>query len=198
MTDQTAEVLLSDPGRGKWKALFWLAFLLPMVPTLVIYGLASAANSAGCMADPMTLCRVGPLSIGDSIRAAMPLASGMATAMAFGVPIVLAIAYVGLELGYRRLSVRLLLALLACVVLAYLPIVGPSLALESVTHPGCQPNESGIGECNLFGVSLGQSANTLGVMGWFILIAGPVAFLTFLAYFVIALILRARAQPGLN
>lgn len=198
MTDRpSGSSARDDHRRLGWRIVFWLAFLLPLVPSLIIFLIGEIASARGCMTAPLEPCIVGPLSLGLASLRAVRLASGMGTVIGFAVPLVLALAYVGLELGVRSLGLRIVLAFLACLLLAFVPVIGPSLAMEGLVHPGCQPNEGGVGECTLFGVSLGQQANTMVVMGWFFLIAGPLAFLTFLAYLLIALVLRAsRRSPA--
>jgi hypothetical protein len=199
---------MTDPGAGTsppavsrrraWQIVFWFAVLLPLAPSLLIYAIAEIANARGCMAAAADPCIVGPFSMGTALSRAIRFAAGMGTLIGFGVPLVLALAYLGLELGFRRLAVRLVLALLACLLVSFLPLVGPATAMEGLTHPGCRLNEGGVGDCTLFGVAFGQEANALLVMGWFFLVAGPLALLTFLAYVIIALVLRARARllPG--
>jgi hypothetical protein len=195
MTDPGAAALPHAMSRRRgWQIVFWLAFLLPLAPSLILFFISEIANARGCMAAPNDPCLLGPISLGRAALTAGRFAAGMGTVIGFGVPLVLALAYLGLELGFKRLRVRLVLALLACILLSFIPLVGPAMAMEGLTHPGCQPNEGGVGECTLFGVSLGQDANALVVMGWFSLVAGPLAFLTFLAYLLIALVLRARAR----
>jgi hypothetical protein len=183
-------------ARRGWQIVFWLAFLLPLVPSLILFLIGEIAEARGCMAMPLDPCLVGPVPLGEAALNAVRLATGMGTVVGFGAPLILALAYLGLELGFRRLRVRLVLALLAFLLVAFIPVIGPAMAMEGLAHPGCQPNEGGSGECSLFGVSLGQGANTLAVMGWFFLIAGPLAFLTFLAYLLIALILRSRGRAA--
>lgn len=197
MTDRDTAASTRDGRRRGWRLVFWLAFLLPLVPSLIIFFIGEIATARGCMLAPLDPCQVGPISLGFASLQAVRLATGVGTVVGFGVPLILGLAYVGLELGFRHLASRLALALLVCILVSFVPVIGPALALEGLVHPGCQPNEGGVGECTLFGVSLGGEANTLAVMGWFFLIAGPLAFLTFLAYAVIALVLRAsRRVPG--
>jgi hypothetical protein len=180
--------------RRAWQVVFWFAVLLPLAPSLLIYAISEIANGQGCMAAPTDPCIVGPFSMGTALSHAIPFAAGMGTLIGFGVALVLALAYLGLELGFKRLRVRLVLALLACLLVAFIPLVGPATAMEGLTHPGCRLNEGGVGDCTLFGIAFGQEANALVVMGWFFLVAGPLAFLTFLAYLLIALVLRARSR----
>lgn len=198
MTDRNPAALTLDGRRRGWRLVFWLAFLLPLVPSLTIFFIGEIATARGCMLAPLDPCQVGPVSLGFASLQAVRLAAGVGTVVGFGVPLILGLAYVGLELGFRHLASRLALALLACLLVSFVPVIGPALAMEGLVHPGCQPNEGGVGECMLFGVSLGGEANTLVVMGWFFIIAGPLAFLTFLAYLIIALVLRAgrRAPAG--
>lgn len=195
MTEPGASAPMPAGSRRRlWQIVFWLAVFLPLAPSLLLYLIGELAGSSGCMAAPADPCLAGPFSLGAALTQAIPFAAGMGTLIGFGVPLVLALAYLGLELGFKRLPVRLVLALLACLLLAFVPLVGPATAMEGLAHPGCRLNEGGVGDCTLFGVAFGQAANALVVMGWFFLVAGPLAFLTFLAYVLIALVLRARGQ----
>lgn len=195
MTDPGASAPTPPVSRRRgWQIVFWLAVLLPLTPSLLLYLISELADAGACMAAPTAPCLAGPFSLGAALTHAIPFAAGMGTLIGFGVPLVLALAYLGLELGFRRLPVRLVLALLACLLVAFVPLVGPATAMEGLVHPGCPLDEGGVGDCTLFGVAFGQEANALVVMGWFFLVAGPLAFLTFLAYVLIALVLRARSR----
>jgi hypothetical protein len=164
-----------DPrtGRRLWRRIFWIAVLLPLLPGAVIALIALAAGLLGCMASPMEAC--GPL--GPLFRLAVPWAEWTGFLMLYGVVFVVGIACLALHRITDRMAVRLLGGLAVAFLLGTMPILGPTLAMGGLVHPGCQPNEGGVGPCVMFGEDIGSSVHNLATLPWLLMITPMLPFL---------------------
>lgn len=80
----------------------------------------------------------------------------------------------------------------------FLPLLLVLTASTIASSHGCQLDEGGAHPCVVGGTDLGETLNTLFVMGWFSLLTLPTGGLAFVAFSVAALILhfKRRKQPA--
>src|SRR5262245_7268905 len=132
-----------------WRFVLLALVGLPFLPEAIVLMTATAARMGGCPADVEKTCALGPLAAGV-VKFATEAAA--LTGEVFGVGVVLVWlvgCYAAITLGWSRLASRLLLALAVTLAFAFLPYFAPTLALGPFINAKCQPNEGGVGPCEI-------------------------------------------------
>ncbi|CCD98286.1 hypothetical protein [Bradyrhizobium sp. STM 3809] len=146
--------------RTRWTQLgLLLLVVIPFLPELAIWIVAGFAKIMGCSPGQQTLCLNSPW-ISDTINWAFKLSAGLIVThtttslrwlIAFfaGLGLWLTGCLVIISLGWRRRSSRLVLGFAITLIFAFLPFLGPGLALLGLAEPeACTP---GTGTCKIYG-----------------------------------------------
>jgi hypothetical protein len=194
-------------SRRLWRIILLVLVVLPLLPEIVVLSVSAIADLSGCRVDASppvppdpwmvakgfapapgpalgTVCTIGPLPpVSSIIRLALNAAFLVGDAFSSGVVIIwLALCYVAITRGWAGFLARLMLALLVCLIFAFIPYFGIP---ES---QNCQPNDVGAGSCSIYGGdvrSIGHQNVTLDMRG---VMGAPLAFGTFLFYVLFLLI----------
>lgn len=140
---------------------------LPLGPSLLVFPVRLAALGMGCEPGP-DFCR--GVALGAGLRDAPGLAwlVGSSPLASFAI----ASASVVTALRMRRP----LMASLSVMILPLAALVLPALAVSTALHPGCQANEAGVGDCQLWGGQIGMSFHRAAMAPWISYGAVPYCF----------------------
>ena len=125
-----------------------LCAVLLVGPSLLVWCVRAAALEAGCAPGP-GLCR--GMMLGGGLRDTLSLAWIIGMEPLAGLAIALTAAIAALCLR------RPLLAALSLLVLPIAAVALPTLAVIESVHRGCQIDEDGVGDCQLWGAKMGMS-----------------------------------------
>jgi hypothetical protein len=176
--------------RWLWRGTLLSLVLLPLLPEFLIIATGAYAGAVGCLVDSNMVCAVGPPSASQIIRAALLAANfiGRKFADYSIVAAWLALCYVAITFGWSRLSSRLLLALGTSLIFAFLPYLGPILAIWHFANPECNPNEGGTPpECKIYGGNVGDAAHDAVRVGLKFFYGAPVALAAFVVFLILTL-----------
>jgi hypothetical protein len=186
--------------RRFWRGAFLLLVLLPLVPEVLIIAASTYAGAVGCQVDSKMTCAVGPPSASEVIRTALQAANFIGSKFADDNIVLawLASIYLLIILGWTRLSSRLLLALGASLIFAFLPYFGPLLAIGHLANPNCHPNEGGVPpECTIYGGDVGNAAHDAVRLGWKFFYGAPIALAAFVIFVILTLGARVISRRRL-
>lgn len=82
-----------------------------------------------------------------------------------------------------------------CLLVCMLPLAGVLVTSVVANSLGCRVDEGSVHPCYLAGVSIGGALYTLGVMGWLMIAALPIAAFLVLGWIVIEIVQFARRRP---
>lgn len=189
--------------RWSWRAALLTAILLPLLPEIAIVATYVIAERLGCQVGGETACMIGPGSASAFIRTALEASSLVALGFGSGIAVLwLAACYFFISQGWTRLSNQLLLAFAVSLIFAFLPYVGPILSIGHLANPNCQPNEGGVGPCEIYGGDVGNVAHDSVTLSWLAFYGAPMAFGAFFLYvmiaitvYVVLLMRRQRTEP---
>jgi len=157
------------PPTGRGKAL-WVWFILAMAllgPALLAWGVRGIAFAFSCKPGP-EICHGLPL--GYVLHSTLDLAWFIGTNTFAALMVALA---AGIAALFAK---RPLFAALSLLALPLATLVLPSFAVFYSTYGGCQPNESGIGDCLLWGSHMGMAFHHAAMAPWLIYALMPYAF----------------------
>lgn len=183
-----------ESRRHGWRMALLLLVVLPFLPEIIIYATAAVAKAGGCLVDDDWVCWIAGVRVSDVV--AHLLRVGVIVAVGFGYGIAaawLALCYLAITRGWARLISRLLLALLVSVIFAFLPYLAPALAIAPLVNTHCEPNEGGVGRCEIFGGDVGSAAHETVIVPWLIFVGVPIAFGAVVIYAIVAAIIRVVA-----
>jgi hypothetical protein len=158
---------------------FFIATAILIGPSILVWIMRGAAAFERCAPGP-DLCAGAPLGLG--FRDALNIAWALPTNTFLLIIIAVAATIAGL---FAR---RPLLAAASLLILPVASLVLPMVAVSSAHYDGCTIDESGVGDCMLWGAKMGMSFHTaaqvpglifdffpytaalalmLGLLGWF-------------------------------
>jgi len=189
------------------RLLFLLLVIIPFVPEIVIYATAAIARLGGCTPDQEESCLIASRPANDVIAVWLQATAGFVTAHAerlvwlgaiYGaIALWLVACYAALLAAWTSATSRLLLGFALALVFAVLPYFGPLLAIADLVNEKCQPNEGGIGACEVFGGYVGElehsPAHDAVQLGWFSFIGAPLALLIYALYAIVVIVSTARS-----
>jgi len=174
-----------------WRLAVLLLVLLPFLPEIVIYAVSALAKINGCQVDAKSPCVIGGVSVSATIAAGLEAGLLRGAGFAAGISAVwLALCYVAVNLGWSRVLSRLLLAFAVTIIFAFLPYLGPMLAILNLVNPSCHPNEGGVGPCWIFGQNVGSAAHESVSAIWLIFAGAPITLGTLCVYVIVTIIIR--------
>ncbi len=159
-------------------AFFAMSSLL-IVPALLVWIVRGVAFAESCAPGP-SLCQGLPFGLG--LEDALDLAWALPTNTALLITIAVAATIAGI------IAKRPFLAAASLLILPVASLVLPMIAVTSAHYDGCVIDESGVGDCVLWGAKMGMSFHTaaqvpglifdffpytaalalmLGLLGWF-------------------------------
>jgi hypothetical protein len=204
----TASTPNSEYRRHFWRLSFLLLIVVPFLPEVTIYAVGTFAKLMGCQLDQKNVCLIGSIPVSNIIAFALRIGAGSMvaawnngsvwfTVFCAALTLWLIVCFVALTFGWSRTSSRLLLGFAAALVFAVLPYFGPLLAIGNLLNQNCQANEGGVGPCTIFGGHVGSPAHDAVEAGWLILAGAPIALGAFVAYTVVAVVIRtfSRKHP---
>jgi hypothetical protein len=142
-----------------------VAFLL--APSLMVWIVRAVALVARCAPGPQ-LCH--GMALGGGLRDALALAWTVGENSVFLITVSLIATIAGL------LARRPLLAATTLLLLPLAVLMVPMAAVYSAKYPGCYVNESGIGDCALWGAQMGMSFHAAADVSWQIYGFAPYSF----------------------
>lgn len=155
---------------------------VPPDPSAVARGYVPTQGSSFNPRD--TVCAIGPLPPVSSV-----IGHAMKTGFLFGVifgsggvVVWLALCYVSITRGWTGLLSRLTLAFIVSMIFSFIPYFGPMISVAHLVNSRCQPNESGVGPCFMYGGDIGAIAHRIVVLGWLVVMGAPMALGTFALY----------------
>ncbi|MBC9879390.1 hypothetical protein G8O24_18785 [Bradyrhizobium sp. INPA01-394B] len=192
---------LHQSNRYLWRLLSLLLIVIPFLPEIVIVSTAAVAEIMGW--DQKGVCTIYSLPLTKIITFALEAAASSILAVIrtdakwlpvfyAGVSAWLCLCLITIYLGWASPLSRLLLGFAAALAFAFLPYLGPMLAIASLMNDNCQPNEAGIGSCVVFGGYIGNAeyspVHDAVAIGWLASYGVPLAF-GILGIYAIAVIL---------
>src|SRR5262249_41705032 len=169
-----------EPKRRNPALLLWAAATAVLIgPAVLVWIIRAVGYVEACPPGP-ALCRGMPLGFG--LRDALALAWALPTNSLLMLVVAVAATIAGL---FAR---RPLLAAGGLLILPVAALALPMLAVASAKYDGCTVDESGVGDCMLWGANMGMSFHTaaqaagvvfdffpysfalslvLGLLGWF-------------------------------
>jgi len=195
--------LMAREHRVFWRSALLVLVVLPFLPEIVIHGTTLLAKVVGCSADEPTACPIGVGSASGVIRAALNAGIDVGTRFAVGVAAVwLALCYLAIIKGWTRLSSQLWLGFGLSVIFGVLLYFAPQWSLEPLRGPHCNPDEGGIGKCDVYGGDISQTAGAAIALPRYILefgYGGPIAIGAFVLFVFVVLVVhyaeRRTAHP---
>jgi len=148
--------------------VFWLVVAFALLPALAAWAVIGLGAALGC--DP-----AGPGCRGLPLAALLRLSLDLAWGWAMGLGVVLGFAAALAAILLASLWRALVAGLLALVCIA-LPIAAVAVA----AHEDCMVNEGGVGDCVIWGGSMGETFHAAAVIPWFAILAVPAAGVTLL------------------
>ena len=147
----------------------WLVLSLGLLaPSIGVWLLRGTAFAFHCVPGPQP-CSALPawMPLGQSLRGALDLA----WALALNDNLLLA---GGIAAAVAALCARRpVAAFVSAVSLAPASLLLPVLAVSSATYAGCAANEGGVGDCRLWGTSMGMSFHNAAVAPWVLYTLAP-------------------------
>lgn len=177
--------------RWIWRGALFAFVLSPLLPEALIVAASVYAGAVGCETDAKMACAVGPPSASEIIRKALQAAYYIGSKFADDNVVVawLVLCFLLIVLGWTRLSSRLLVALGASLIFAFLPYFGPKLAIGHLINPQCHPDEGGIPPgCTIYGGDVGNAAHDAVRLGWKFFYGAPVALGAFVVFAMLILV----------
>lgn len=161
------------------RALFFIANAVLIIPSILVWVTRGVAFAESCVPGPK-LCHGLPIGVG--LRDTLALAWALPTDTLLLVTVAVAATIAGI---FAR---RPLTAAACLLLLPVASLVLPMVAVASAHYDGCTVDESGVGNCLLWGTNMGMSFHTaaqvpqlifgffpytaalalmLGLLGWF-------------------------------
>jgi hypothetical protein len=133
-------------------------------------------------------CALGSLAA-SAIRLALYMGFYIGYAFGFGLSVVwLAFCYVSITRGWSRGISRLTIGLMVTLIFVFVPYFGPMIATMNLANPYCQPNESGVGPCFIYGEDVGNIVHYNVGLTYSIVTGAPSALGAFSIYALVLLI----------
>jgi hypothetical protein len=177
-----------DPyRRPRAFGVWWLCAALLIGPSILVWLVRLSALGMGCAPGP-EICR--HVAVGGGFRDALDLAwlIGSNSLVSLSIAIVAAVVALGIR--------RPLMASLSVMILPLAALVLPTLAVYTALYSGCEANEAGVGDCVLWGASMGMSFHHAAMAPWIIYSVVPYSFALALMIGAIGLLFfRPRAEP---
>jgi hypothetical protein len=181
-----------------------LLVIIPFLPEIVIWITATLAEIMGCRPDQKDTCLIWSLPVSEIIAIALRISAGFVVAatnngllwfavFCGAVTAWLVVCYCALTLGWARTRSRLLLGFAIAVAFAFLPYFGPLLSVAKLANSNCQPNEGGVGSCEIFGGYVGPAHDAVRA-GWLILAGAPIALGAFIIYAAVMVMVSAVSR----
>jgi hypothetical protein len=194
---------------SRWTQLGLLFLvLLPFLPEIAIWIIAGFAKLMGCRPEQPCL---GSTTIGEMINWALKFSPGLiVTDAAIPGPwfivffavlgIWLTGCFVMVTLGWKRPASRLAVGFVVTLIFAFLPFLGPGLALLGLAQPkSCNP---GTGTCKIYGGEVPEAHAVLRLWNYELQATSiGLTFLLFAIYVVLVIVVsrsRSRAFAGSN
>jgi len=143
------------------KGAFWIALVIALLPPVIGYGVLGFGYVQGCAPSELAC---GGAPIGEWLKSATSFS--WQWAFGFAPALALLMGLCGALLGSIWRALIAALTPLAAIVL-------PSVLVMSAAHETCMVNEGGVGDCVVWGVSMGDTFHTASIMVWVFLFAVP-------------------------
>ena len=140
---------------------------------------------------PGTVCLTGS-AVSSGIRLALHAAFLVGDALSSGVVIIwLALCYVLISRGWTAFWARLTLALLVCLIFAFIPYFELMMSIGGLENQNCRPDDVAAGPCIImYGVDVGSIVHQDVLLRLRVFVGAPLALGTFLLYLLFLLIAR--------
>ena len=155
-------------AKGNTPLKIWVACVVFLLgPSLMVWIVRLVAIAARCSPGPQLSHGI---ALGGGLRDALDLAWTVGDNSTFLISVALAATIAGL------LARRPLLAATTLLLLPLAVLMLPMAAVYSAKYPGCYVNESGIGDCSLWGAQMGMSFHAAADVSWQIYGFAPYSF----------------------
>ena len=148
--------------------IVWLVCIFALVgPAIAVWAIRTVGYAQSCMPGP-DLCR--GIALGNFLRNALALAWVLPTNTLLLMTVSVAATIAGI---FAR---RPLAAAICLLVLPIAAMVLPMLAVTSARYDGCSIDESGVGDCVLWGSNMGMTFHTAALVPGLIYDFAPYSF----------------------
>ncbi len=188
---------------SRWTHLGLLVLvIIPFLPELAIWIVAGFAKVMGCRPEQQSLC-MGSTTISEIINWALKLSAGLivthtTTSLRWFIVFFAALGLwltaclVIITLGWKRLSSRLAIGFAVTLIFAFLPFLGPGLALLGLAEPeACSP---GSGTCKIYGSEVQEAHAVLRLWSVELQWTGILLASALFAIYAMAVIVLSRSR----